>query len=178
MNTPRLDAQQVRDAAERRGARLRRVRTHLALVAAAVVVVLDQVVKSVVRATMEMGEAHTIIPRVVSLRRVINEGIAFGFFPGNTTVVAVLTVLALAAIGVAMARLVGRNTPASLGGGMLLGGAAGNLFDRVVHGGVTDFIDFRWFPAFNVADMGITVGAALLVLGLMMLDDAEDDAHP
>jgi signal peptidase II len=72
--------------------------------------------------------------------------------------------------------------------GMILGGAIGNLIDRLLRdpgwfrGGVVDFIDFQWFPIFNVADMGITVGGALLVLASWRIgaqaDDGADETEP
>lgn len=176
MTDARLTSQQIQDATHRRENRQARDRWRIAGALAVLIAAADQVVKEVVRSTMDMGEAHTLISGLLDLRRVRNEGIAFGFFPGNTVVVGILTVVALTAIGVAMFRLVRRNAFAAVGGGMLLGGAAGNLFDRLVHGGVTDYIDFRWFPAFNVADIGITVGAAVMVLGLLMIDDEDADA--
>ena len=178
MTDARLTSQQVQDATDRREFRQTRARWRVAAALAALIAVADQIVKEVVRSTMDMGEAHTLIAGLLDLRRVRNEGIAFGFFPGNTVVVGILTVVALTAITVAMLRLVRRNTYAAVGGGLLLGGAAGNLFDRLVHGGVTDYIDFRWFPAFNVADNGITIGAVVLVLGLLMIDDEEGEAPP
>ena len=56
-----------------------------------------------------------------------------------------------------------------------MGGSLGNLIDRLAHGAVTDFIDFARWPAFNVADIGITVGAALIVLGLLRDGDGEGE---
>ena len=105
-----------------------------------------------------------------------NEGIAFGFFPGRQAIVAVLTVVALSAIAIALAGLVARNATVAAGAGMLVGGALGNLIDRLVHGGVTDFLDFTRWPAFNIADCGITIGAVLIVVGLMQ--DGEEDEEP
>ena len=85
-----------------------------------------------------------------------------------------LTVVALCAIAVALAGLVARNNIVAAGAGLLVGGSLGNLIDRLSRGAVTDFIDLTRWPAFNVADIGITVGAALIVLGL--LRDGEEDA--
>lgn len=170
MSDTRVSADQVREATARRVRRQGRARWQGAAWLAAVVFAADQITKEVVRRSMEVGDSYDIAP-TLHLRRVVNEGIAFGFFPGNATVVAALTILALVAVSVAMMRVVAGNTPAALGAGMLLGGAAGNLIDRVMHGGVTDFIDFTWFPAFNVADIGITIGAVFLVWGLMVVHD-------
>jgi len=93
--------------------------------------------------------------------------------------VSVLTVTALCAIAIALAGLVSRNPMVAAGAGLLVGGSVGNLVDRVLHGAVTDFIDpVRW-PAFNVADIGIVVGASLIVLGLLREEPRpEPDADP
>jgi signal peptidase II len=137
---------------------------------ALVVLVADQVAKEIIRATLAPREVHEVFPGF-DISRVANDGIAFGLFPGRQTAVAVLTMLALSAIAIALAGLVARNATVATGAGLLVGGSLGNLIDRVARGAVTDFIDFAHYPAFNIADCGITVGAVLIVLGL--LADAE-----
>ena len=133
---------------------------------ALIVLVLDQITKAIVRATLDPRESIEVLPGF-SFSRVANEGIAFGFFPGRQAVVAVLTLVALSAIAIALAGLVARNATVAAGAGMLVGGSLGNLIDRLIHGAVTDFLDFERWPAFNVADCGITIGAVLIVIGLM-----------
>jgi len=169
----RLSAEQVRVAAERRERRQARERgVRLAVVAVAVLAA-DQILKEAVRSGMARGETRELLP-FLDLTRVTNEGIAFGLFPGRQAVVAGLTLVALCLIAVALAGLVRRNMTAAVGAGLLVGGSVGNLLDRVLHGGVTDYIDFALWPAFNLADIGITSGAALVVLGLLRTSDAED----
>lgn len=144
-------------------------------VLAVAVLVLDQATKAVIRANLDPRERIDVVPGF-QISRVANEGIAFGLFPGRQAMVAVLTVVALCAIAVALAGLVGRNATVAAGAGLLVGGSVGNLIDRLTLGAVVDFIDFARWPAFNVADCGITVGAALIVVGLMQ--DAEGDEEP
>ena len=134
-------------------------------------VVLDQITKAIIRGQMDLRERHEVTSWF-SISRVNNEGIAFGLFPGRQEAIAVLTVVALSAIAIALAGLVSRNPMVAAGAGLLVGGSLGNLIDRLAHGAVTDFIDVARWPAFNVADCGITVGAVLIVLGLMA-DDRE-----
>lgn len=172
----RVSADDVRRAAERRKRRQARERWSRLAMLAAVILVVDQAIKENVRATMDPGESIRLIPGL-KLTRVTNEGIAFGLFPGRQTVVAVLTVIALAAIALALSGLVKRNMTAAIGCGLLVGGSLGNLFDRLAHGGVTDYIDFVYWPAFNIADIGITVGAVLIVVGLLRHADEEDRAN-
>lgn len=156
------------DRRERRQAQRRWLRFG---VLAVLVLVLDQITKGIIRGTLEPRERIDVFPGF-QISRVANEGIAFGLFPGRQAIVAVLTVVALCAIAVALAGLVARNATVAAGAGLLVGGSLGNLIDRMALGSVVDFIDFTRWPAFNVADIGITLGAFLIVVGL--LQDAEE----
>jgi signal peptidase II len=170
----------VKQAIERRRRRQTRARWWRFAACAALVLVLDQIAKVAIRSTLEPREAVDVFPGF-DISRVTNEGIAFGLFPGRQAAVAVLTVVALCAIAIALAGLVARNNTVAVGAGLLVGGSLGNLIDRLAHGAVTDFIDFARWPAFNVADIGITVGAALIVLGLLRDGEGEgekDDGPP
>lgn len=160
---------QAIDRRERRQTQRRWVRF---AVLAVLVLVLDQASKAVIRATLEPRERVDVFSGF-QISRVANEGIAFGLFPGRQAVVAVLTVVALCAIAIALAGLVARNATVAAGAGLLVGGSLGNLIDRLALGAVVDFLDFARWPAFNIADCGITIGAALIVVGLMQ--DGEDD---
>ena len=142
---------------------------------AALVLVLDQITKAIIRSELDPRESHEITSWF-SISRVANEGIAFGLFPGRQAAISVLTVLALSAIAIALAGLVSRNPTVAIGAGLLVGGSLGNLIDRLSHGAVTDFIDLARWPAFNVADCGITIGAVLIVVGLMA--EPEEDEEP
>jgi signal peptidase II len=131
-----------------------------ALVAAAVVAV-DQGVKALVRTTIDPGEEVSLFLgiRFVNVR---NDGIAFGLFSGGGVVLVIFAVAALVALLTFFFRH--RDRPLVwLPTGLLIGGAAGNLIDRVREGAVTDFIDFPAWPAFNVADMAITFGVLTLL---------------
>ena len=165
-----LQARPIRDvvdaAADRRSRRATRRRWAWFGVVAIITFAIDQVTKLLVRAEIAPGETIDLFAGV-DLVRGRNEGIAFGFFPGNRTVVATLTVVALAVIAGALVRLTRQSLAVAFGGGLLIGGSVGNLLDRLVHGGVTDFIDPPSWPAFNVADVGIVVGAAIIAAGLL-----------
>ncbi len=137
------------------------------------VLIADQVVKAVVRSRLELGESRQVFPGF-SISRVSNEGIAFGLFPGNRSVVAILTVVALSGIAIAVAALAKRHPYVAAGGGLLMGGSVSNLIDRLAHGGVTDYLDPAHWWAFNLADVAIVAGAALIIYGLLGGDDPED----
>lgn len=171
MSTRPSTREAVADAIARRERRQVKARWYRFAVLAVAVLALDQITKAVIRAEMELRERHELFSWF-AISRVNNEGIAFGLFPGRQAAIAVLTVVALSAIAVALAGLVSRNPLVAAGAGLLVGGSLGNLVDRLAHGAVTDFLDLARWPAFNVADCGITVGAALIVLGLLA-DDRE-----
>ena len=135
--------------------------TGRAALVAGVVVALDQVVKAVVRGQLAPGDRIAVIPGV-QLVHVRNEGVAFGLLAGGGALLIVVAVAALAALLAFFATHV-RRPLAWLPTGLLVGGAAGNLIDRLGDGAVTDFVKLPHWPAFNVADIAITVGVLVLV---------------
>src|SRR5579862_9996401 len=132
-----------------------------ALAVAIVVVVVDRITKGAVKSGIAVGDVHKFLPGV-QLVDVRNSGVAFGFFSGGGALVLVLTLSALSALLVYFA-LRPRRPLLWLPTGLLVGGAIGNLVDRVVSGSVTDFIKLPFWPAFNVADMAITFGVLTLL---------------
>jgi signal peptidase II len=138
-----------------------------AVVAAAVAG--DQVTKYVVRSHLRLDESVKVFGPF-TIHRVQNSGIAFGLFESATAIVTVLTALAVGWMLVFFARAGSRHPvlPAALG--LLIGGSVSNLVDRVRLGHVTDFLDLRWWPAFNLADSFIVVGVAILLVALVAAD--------
>jgi signal peptidase II len=131
---------------------------------AAAVVGLDQLTKDTVAAGIAPGEQQSLLPGV-HLVHVHNTGVAFGVLSGGGAIVLAATLIALAALIAYFVRHPGRRglwVPT----GLLLGGAIGNLIDRLVHGSVTDWIKLPHWPAFNVADMAITFGVISLIIVL------------
>ena len=128
---------------------------------AAAVVVLDQAVKELVRSGIELGERHDLVLGI-KLVNVRNSGIAFGLLADGGALLVVGTAVALLALVFFFVTHTGRAL-VWLPTGLLLGGAIGNLIDRALEGSVTDFVKLPHFPAFNVADMAITVGVIALI---------------
>jgi len=142
----------------------------------ALVVILDQVVKAAVRPRLDLFESVTVIPGVFSLTRVHNTGAAFGLmngidFPFKAAVLALLQTTALVGLTVYVAMLAPEQRLTRAGLSFVIGGAIGNLIDRVRFGYVLDFFDFYrggWhFWAFNVADAAINIGVALMILDML-----------
>jgi len=141
----------------------------------ALVVVLDQVTKALVRGGIEVGEEDSVLP-AVSLVHVRNTGVAFGAFSGGGIVVIALVAAALAALLFYFVTHVDKRL-VWLPTGMLLGGSIGNIIDRVRDGAVTDFVKLPAWPAFNVADISITFGVLVLLWVIEQSDrEARDGA--
>jgi signal peptidase II len=127
------------------------------------VVLIDQLTKRAVEGSITPGEEHKLLPGI-DLVNTRNRGVAFGFLPGSHTSVTVLIGVALLALLVYFARHASQWL-IWLPTGMLLGGAVGNIVDRVRHGAVTDFVKLPLgWPPFNLADASITLGILLLFL--------------
>ena len=148
----------------------------LGVASIAVIVAFDQVVKSAVRARLELHESMEIVPGFLDLTRVHNYGAAFGLlnaadFPLKTVLLVVIATLALAALAWYGLTLPREQRLARAGLALIVAGAAGNLIDRVRFGYVVDFVDAYWggwhFWAFNVADAAITVGVSLMILDML-----------
>ena len=127
----------------------------------AVVIALDQGTKALVRGNVALGDRDGIFPGV-ELVHVRNEGVAFSRFSGGGTVVAVIVGAALLALVAYFVTHLDKPL-VWLPTGMLIGGALGNVIDRVREGAVTDFIKLPAWPAFNVADIAITFGVLVLL---------------
>jgi signal peptidase II len=134
-------------------------------VLAAAVLGLDQLTKHTIATGIAPGETDHIIGSVLEFVNVRNTGVAFGFLSGSGAVVLVVTLIALAAL---LTFLIARPERRGLWipTGMLVGGAIGNLIDRIGRGSVIDFIKLPHWDAFNVADMSITFGVIALLLVL------------
>jgi signal peptidase II len=141
-----------------------RVWARAALVIAAVLAI-DQVTKALARAGIERGTEDPIFP-ALKLVHVRNEGVAFGVNPGGGTTLLV-AIIALALLGLVIWFARHHATPLIwLPVGLLVGGALGNIVDRIRDGAVTDFLKIPFWPAFNVADVAITFGVLALLFVL------------
>jgi len=142
------------------------------------IVAIDQLSKALVRANLRVYDSVTIIPNLMDFTHVRNTGAAFGMldasdFPLKTTVIAVIATAALIGVGLYSANLAAHQLLARIGLALIVGGAAGNLIDRLWFGSVVDFVDVYWrthhFWAFNVADSAISVGVTVMLLDMLGL---------
>jgi len=140
----------------------------LFLTIVAVVVAADQASKAVVRARMAVGESLSVIDGAFWLTHVENTGAAFGMLRGQQWLLIATAVAMLAVVLYVMVRIRPADAWVHRALALVSGGAIGNLIDRVSAGAVTDFFDLGWFPVFNVADIALDVGVAILVLVLLI----------
>jgi signal peptidase II len=129
----------------------------------------DQLTKAIVSTQLALDDSvHVIGP--FSIHHVQNSGIAFGFFASATSLVILLTGVAVAWMLYFFSRSGARHPVLPVALGLVIGGSVSNLVDRIRVGHVTDFLDLKFWPAFNLADSFITVGVAILLLALMAAD--------
>jgi signal peptidase II len=142
------------------------------------VIVADQVTKAVVRSHVPLYDSVNVIPRFMDVVHVRNAGVAFGLFndarlPFKAATTVAMAALALVGISLYARQLRREEALARLGLSLVLGGAIGNLLDRIRAGYVLDFVDVYWrnwhFWAFNVADAAITIGAILVFAELLLV---------
>jgi signal peptidase II len=136
-----------------------------AAVVAAVVLAADQITKALVRSSISFGHSRHVIAGVLSVVHEQNSGVAFSLLTGSEAGVIVLTLVVVAVV-LAFFALQRQRPWVWLGCGMVIGGALGNLIDRVRAGSVTDFIKLPHWPAFNLADTAITLGVLALFLAM------------
>ena len=144
----------------------------LALATAVLVFAADQGLKAVVENSMRVGESIPLVPGFLSLTHIKNDGGAFGILGGSQ-----ILLLAGSAVAVGVVLWMLLSGPASrattFGCGLILGGAAGNLLDRLTAGAVTDYVHFSFWYIFNAADAAITIGVGLLLLTALRPEGAE-----
>jgi signal peptidase II len=132
----------------------------------AAAVVSDQATKHIVSSQLALDDSvHVVGP--FSIHHVQNSGIAFGLFASATPLVTALTALAVGWMLVFFARSGARHPVLPVALGLLIGGSASNLVDRIRLGHVTDFLDFKYWPAFNLADTFIVVGVGILFAAVL-----------
>ena len=156
------------------------------LLISAVIIVADRVTKMLVSKHVLIGDGITIIPHLLRITHWLNEGAAFSLFADSASPNAVrwgliaFSALAAVAVFIALVRLGSQFTTTTVALALVLGGAIGNLHDRIAYGSVVDFIEVHIFgyhwPDFNVADSSIVVGACLLLLDSLLPRKSADPA--
>jgi signal peptidase II len=129
----------------------------------------DQLTKLIVSTQLALDDSlHVVGP--FSIHHVQNSGIAFGLFASATPIVTALTALAVGWMLLFFARSGARHPVLPVALGLLIGGSTSNLIDRIRLGHVTDFLDLRYWPAFNLADSFIVIGVGILFIALLLAE--------
>jgi signal peptidase II len=143
---------------------------------AAAVFALDRLAKRMVEMRVSFADSYTVIPGFFDIVRAQNRGVAFGLFNESTfewrtTLLVLVSVAAVVVVSAVIWKAQRLDALSLWGFALILGGAGGNLFDRILSGRVTDFLDFYFrdyhWPAFNVADSALVVGCGLLILDML-----------
>lgn len=137
---------------------------------------LDQWTKWLVINRMALGESIPVIDGIFHLTFVQNPGAAFGMLPYKTVFFIVMTVLVIAGIAYYFTQISQDRFLLKTGLAIQVGGAVGNLVDRIRFGYVVDFFDFRIWPVFNIADIGISIGVGILFIELLR-DQTESEGQ-
>ncbi len=141
-----------------------------------VVIALDQITKILTKKNMFLGQSEEVLGDFLRYTYIQNPGMAFGIQIGNKTLFTIFSILASIVVFVYLIRTRGDQVFVKLALALILGGAIGNLIDRVLYGAVVDFIDvgigqMRW-PVFNIADSAVSVGMVILV-GIILFEPKE-----
>ena len=139
----------------------------LLVVVAAIALAVDLITKNLAEQNLVLGESQKILP-FLYLERTANTGVAFGLLGGGGVLIIVANIIALAVV-VFYVTLERRYLLAAIAGGLIIGGSLGNLYQRVANDGrVTDFLKFPHWPNFNMADVFVDVGIAIIFIGLIL----------
>ena len=149
----------------------------LSLLIAAVVVALDQLSKH--WAVSQLNDGHTVhVLWTLQFNLAFNSGMAFGGGQGLGPLIGVIAVVVVVFLLLSLRQASGKLSVVAIG--LIVGGAMGNIVDRLfredawLHGRVVDFIDFQWFPIFNIADMCVNVGGGLLIVSYLFFQPKVD----
>lgn len=133
-----------------------------------IVLLIDQIVKLLIKTNMNLNEEISIIPNFFSIQYLKNTGAAFSILENQTILLAITSIICISVIIYYLKKEENLTTAMYLSLGLVLGGILGNLIDRIVYQGVIDFLSFQIFnynfPVFNIADIGITIGVLLLII--------------
>ncbi len=137
---------------------------------AAVLFILDQIIKFIIQRQMSPGESFPVIEDIFHITYIQNTGAAFGIFRGHNVLFIIISLAALVFILFFSRDILGKTLLPNISRGLILGGIISNLIDRIGIGCVIDFLDFQVWPVFNLADSGISIGAVLLIIQLLKSD--------
>ena len=139
-------------------------------------VVLDQIIKNLIVQSMELYETIPVIQDIFHITYIHNTGAAFSMMEGFRGFLTILPmIMILAALIFMLIKRKSAHPMLMTSVALIAGGGIGNLIDRIFYGYVVDFLDFRVFPIFNVADIFVCVGCGLLILYVLFIDGKQNN---
>ena len=133
---------------------------------AAIIIILDQILKLILSRTLELGQSIPLIKNLFHLTLIHNTGAGFGILKDHGSLLIWISIIAMGIITYYYDQIPKKDRLPQIAAGLLMGGIIGNLIDRLAHGFVIDFFDLMVWPAFNIADSAITIGVILLIIYL------------
>ena len=128
------------------------------------IAILDQLTKYLINQNFQLNQSIPIIKNILHLTYITNTGSAFGLFKGFNAIFVIFSVIVIVTISYYINKIKENEKMLQFSVGLLLGGTIGNLIDRLVYSAVIDFIDFRIWPVFNVADSAVTISIMFLII--------------
>jgi len=138
------------------------------LVLATIALLIDQITKALVLTNLALGESATVIPNILDFTRVHNTGVAFGLFRDANSLSILCVVIGCILLMFIILNLKHASVAQKIAGSLIIGGAVGNIIDRIRFGAVIDFIDFKIWPVFNIADTCISIAAGIFVISILI----------
>lgn len=131
---------------------------------ALIILFFDQLTKLLVKQNLQLNESIPIIKNIFHLTYITNTGSAFGLFKGFNLFLVLFSVIVIIVVFYNLNKIKEKESLLQLSVGLLLGGTAGNLIDRLLYGAVIDFLDLRIWPIFNAADSAVTISIVMLII--------------
>lgn len=147
------------------------------LILAMAVVVIDQWSKYYIQTHMNLGMSIPVIPSVFHFTYILNPGAAFGILENQRIFFVIIGLIMIGAVLYLYPRIPAKMRLLRLGTGLMMGGAVGNVIDRIKTGFVVDFFDFRIWPVFNIADIAIVIGVSCIIYTLVFTVEKKDEAN-
>jgi len=147
------------------------------LILAMAVVAIDQWSKYYIQTHMNLGMSIPVIPSVFHFTYILNPGAAFGILENQRIFFVIIGLTMIGAVLYLYPRIPAKMRWLRLGTGLMMGGAVGNVIDRIKTGFVVDFFDFRIWPVFNIADIAIVIGVSCIIYTLVFTVEKKDEAN-
>ena len=138
------------------------------------IILIDQIVKYIIRSAMYVGESIPVVRDVFHITYVQNRGAAFNMLDGQSLILTLVPAVAIIVAIWYMEKHLNEHWTLVLSLGLVISGGIGNLIDRTILGFVTDMLDFRFWPVFNVADIAVCVGAGFLILYTLLFYEEKE----